>query len=118
MRPIDADWVVSELLKERDNYPPAVPERYSLGVAVPNAFNSAIRGGIRKGLRAVETAPTLDVVPVIRCKDCKSFAEYTDKFKTVTGHDGACLKYVSCDEPLGYRNFTDFCSLARRKDDP
>lgn len=29
-----------------------------------------MRGGIRKGLRAVETAPAVDAVEIVRCKEC------------------------------------------------
>lgn len=117
MRPIDADWVVSELLKERDNYPPAVPERYSLGVAVPNAFNSAIRGGIRKGLRAVETAPTLDAVPVIRCRDCQNFQEHSALGQCTTGFEGVCLRFAAISRFAAGCCRDDYCSFAVRKDD-
>lgn len=61
---ISRKYVVRELLKEREHFPPMVAERYSFGVKLPNHFNQAMRGGIRKGLRIVETAPAVDVEPV------------------------------------------------------
>ena len=61
---ISRKYVVRELLKEREHYPPMVAERYSFGVKLPHHFNQAMRGGIRKCLRIVETAPTADVEPV------------------------------------------------------
>ena len=63
---ISRKYVVRELLKEREHYPPMVAERYSFGVKLPHHFNQAMRGGIRKCLRIVETAPTVDVEPVRR----------------------------------------------------
>ena len=68
---ISRKYVIRELLKEREHYPPMVAERYSLGVKLPHHFNQAMRGGIRKGLRIVETAPAIDAVEVVRCGDCK-----------------------------------------------
>lgn len=67
---ISRKYAVRELLEEREHYPPMVAERYSFGVKLPNRFNQAIRGGIKKGLRIVETAPAVDAVEVVRCKDC------------------------------------------------
>lgn len=67
---ISRKYVVSELLKEREHYPPMVAERYSFGVKLPHRFNQAMRGGIRKALRIAETAPAVDAVEVVRCRDC------------------------------------------------
>lgn len=52
--------LVAALIKEREQYPPMVVERYSFGVKIPHRFNQAMRGGIRKALRLVETAPAVD----------------------------------------------------------
>lgn len=60
--------LVAALIKEREQYPPMVAERYSFGVKVPHQFNQAMRGGIRKALRLVEIAPAVDAVPVRRGK--------------------------------------------------
>ena len=49
--------LVKALLEERDKYPPMLEERYSLGAKVPQRFNQAVRAGIRKALRVIETAP-------------------------------------------------------------
>lgn len=61
---ISRKYVIKELLKEREHFPAMVAERYSLGVKLPHQFNQAMRGGIRKGLRIVETAPAVDAEPV------------------------------------------------------
>lgn len=58
-----------------------------------------------KVLREVSDAPTVDAVPVIRCKDC-TFGHYIDY-----GH-------MHCIHPCGLTtNMTDdFCSYAERKE--
>ena len=71
---ISRKYVVKELLKEREHFPPMVAERYSFGVKLPHHFNQAMRGGIRKALRIAEQAPAVDAVEVVRCKDCKHWA--------------------------------------------
>lgn len=57
--------LVKALLAWRDKFPPETAERYSFGVKTQNRFNAAIRGGIRKALMEVETAPAVDAVPVM-----------------------------------------------------
>ena len=53
--------LVAALIKEREQFPPDTAERYSFGAKLPNRFNQAMRGGIRKALRLVETASAVDV---------------------------------------------------------
>lgn len=48
--------IVREILAERDRHPPMIQE---LGVPVRCRYNEAIRGGLRKALRAVEKAPSI-----------------------------------------------------------
>ena len=53
----------------------------------------------------IDDMPTVDAVPVIRCKDCKYYA------------DECCDRYA--DETLGYVHSTQpdfFCAVAERKD--
>lgn len=70
MRLIDADALKEKILKERDAIPTTVIERYSFGVPTPNHHGESMRGGIKKALRCMEQTPTIDAVPVVRCKDC------------------------------------------------
>lgn len=54
----------------------------------------------------VWNAPTVDAVPVIRCKDCKHYA------------DECCDRYA--DETLGYVHSTQeygYCWVAERKEE-
>ena len=60
----------------------------------------------------VEDAPTVDAIPVIRCKDCKH-AHYTDYF-------GLTKNMLVCDRHLGQRFGTEldnYCSWAERKEE-
>lgn len=63
---ISRKYIIKELLEEREKFPAMVEERYSFGVKIPRKFNQALRGGIRKALRIVETAPAVDAEPVRR----------------------------------------------------
>jgi hypothetical protein len=63
MRPIDATRVVKVVLEERDKIPLEVVERYSFGYPSPYKHGQSMRGGIRKVLRIIEQAPTLDLAP-------------------------------------------------------
>ena len=58
-------------------------------------------------LREIRNAPTADVAPVVRCKDCK-YGDYESK------PDGAmaCLR----TKDGFWRKETDFCSYGERKD--
>lgn len=71
MRLIDATRLVKLALLEREKIPLTIVERYSFGTQSPNRHGQAMRGGIRKILRLIEQAPTIDAVPVVRCRDCK-----------------------------------------------
>lgn len=59
----------------------------------------------------IDVAPTVDAVPVIRCKDCKYYREgkYFESIKF-------CFRLKHGEEYVGY-NFSedDFCSHAERR---
>ena len=78
MRLIDADALVSALNNGR--------LKEQTGRAVP--FNA----GVAFALTIVEYAPTVDAVPVVRCKDC--FIYNVCKLAKYIGGDGYC----SCGE--------------------
>ena len=69
-RLIDATDLVRRILVERDKVPLEVVQRYSFGVPEPYRHGQAMRGGIRKALREIETSPTIDAVEVVRCYEC------------------------------------------------
>lgn len=61
--------------------------------------------------QAISKTPTVDAVPVIRCKDCKLWMKNPYRESSVFG---LCFKHkdiaIASDE-------TDWCSWAERKDD-
>lgn len=72
MRLIDANKVVKAILAARDKIPRTVPAAsYELVSEKPFNHGNSMCGGIRKALRCIEQAPTVDAVPVVRCKNCK-----------------------------------------------
>ena len=100
-RLIDANKVVKAILAERDKIP------YELVSEKPNQHGNSMRGGIRKALRCIEQAPTVDAVPVVRCRECK--------------HRGTdyCIFHIKgepADEELLLKLDNDFCSYGERKE--
>lgn len=96
MRLIDATRLVKLALLERDKIPLSVKERYGFGTESPNHHGQSMRGGIRKILRLIEQAPTIDAVPVVRCGEC----EWNDV----------------CKKALFYLGKNGFCSKGKRMD--
>ena len=92
-RLIDANEVVKDIVAERDKIP------YELVSGKPFKHGNSMRGGIRKALRCIEQAPTVDAVPVVRCRECTEFDE--------TEHE--------CSHWYGFRE-NDFCSYGKRKE--
>ena len=55
----------------------------------------------------IANAPTIDAVPVVRCRECKWFKPYQ---KPVEDFDGRCVVHMcETDEE-------EYCSIGRRKD--
>ena len=112
MRLIDADALKEKLLKERDAIPLTYTERYCFGVQFPSSFGQARRGGVKTALRCMEQTPTIDAVPVVRCKDCKHWSY------TVSLGRHECNIFNGAYEFIGYPTLaTDFCSYGKRKDE-
>ena len=61
-----------------------------------------------------------DVVPVVRCKDCKRFFEYHPTYRRnrVEGADGDCLDRIINSDNRQFQGvkYSDFCSYGERKD--
>ena len=58
-------------------------------------------------LHHVWEAPTIDAVPVVRCKDCKCWTEWSNG-------TGSCSRFAL--DWIG-TDADDFCSMGERKDD-
>lgn len=101
MRLIDANKVIKNIVAERDKIP------YELVSEKPFKHGNSMRGGIRKALRCIEQAPTVDAVEVVRCRECK--------------HRGTddCIFHIKgepADEELLLKLDNDFCSYGERKE--
>lgn len=61
-------------------------------------------------LGLIEKAPTVDAVPVVRCKDCVHWDDDPDTYGADYGPKGKCMKSFEtmCAD--------DFCSHGERKD--
>ena len=105
MRMIDANAVVKAILEERDKIPRTITTApYELGTEKPYHAGDQMRGGIRKALRCIEQAPTVDAVAVTRCRECK----HCDP------------ENYHCDHPMGTaaplrRKPDDFCSYGEKE---
>lgn len=56
-------------------------------------------------LDLVDSIPTVDAVPVVRCKDCKRWQRHSE----VNRDYGGCRRYSST------MRYDDFCSLGERR---
>ena len=105
MRVIDANEVVKAILTERDKIP------YELVSEKPFKHGNSMRGGIRKALRCIEQAPTVDAVPVARCRECKHLNVVNRK--ELYAH---CPKTNTAFLPFELDTREHFCSLGERKE--
>ena len=79
----------------------AFDERVRLDVGLcEEELTEDFKDGISTVLEMMKTAPAVDAVPVVRCKDC---TEYQQNFHWCRLHDGEM-------QP------TDYCSYGERKD--
>ena len=107
MRLIDANEVVKNIVAERDKIPRTVPTApYELGTEKPYHAGDQMRCGIRKALRCIEQATTVDAVPVVRCRECIAYTPVDD-------NTGKCVFLIGKHQyvvPDGY------CYLGERKE--
>lgn len=82
-----------------------------------NALSESIKRGAGTNLQkffadvCVATAPTVDAIQVVRCKDCVRWDDDPDTYGTDCGPKGKCMKSFEtmCAD--------DFCSYGERKDE-
>ena len=92
MRLIDADTVKK-----------AINDEIEIAAEIGTHEADVCKGGLMMGLAYVNTAPTVDAVPVVRCKDCKHSQK--DELWGMRWCKGTTVK----DE--------HFCADGERKDD-
>ena len=100
MRLIDANEAIKNIVAERDKIP------YELVSEKPFKHGNSMRGGIRKALRCIEQAPTIDAVPVVRCKDC------IRRYDT----DECPMCFLIEGKYYEYTNGNGFCDRGERKE--
>lgn len=68
--------------------------------------------------KILSEAPAADAAPVIRCKNCACFMEYTEEYKSVEGADGDCRIRLmhSDDKQFCSRKYSDFCSDSKPRE--
>lgn len=88
---------------------------------VLNALEVAIKR--QETFDSCSKAPTIEAEPVVHCKDCKSFKEYTPEFKAsaecVEGADGDCitrLLYSDAHPQFSAVKKCDYCSFGAKMD--
>ena len=63
--------------------------------------------------RAIERAPAIDAVPVVRCRECKHWEPSGSK----AGNSFSDMEYIGgCEFANYYRRESDFCSYGERKE--
>ena len=86
---------------------------YKQGIAHPNAYHLTNYATL-----ILREAPTVDAVPVVRCRECKHFWHYGKTSLFINGKNikaGWCQRRIRYDEE--YRmTADDFCSYGERKD--
>ena len=99
MRLIDADVVVENIEEWLD----------SVGTALIG--NGLSYTGELMG--CIEDAPTVDAIPVVRCRECKHWKPSGSK----AGNSFSDMEYIGgCEFTNYYRRESDFCSYGKRKD--
>lgn len=97
MRPIDADALESKIIKVRDAV--VSHDKYSIGYS--NGMSMAHAMSV--------ISPTIDAVPVVRCKDCKHFSPCEEV-------DGVSWTGF-CNYGEFHTDEGDFCSRGERRTD-
>ena len=102
MRLIDADALQNILL--------------TITAALEHEYGS-LGGAVSGCMKHIDNAPTVDAVPVVRCRECKHFRHYGKTSLFIKGKNikaGWCQRRISYDEE--YRmTADDFCSYGERK---
>lgn len=99
----DVTPIIKEILAERDNIPVVHNTDRYIPHWTPWHAGNFMRGGIRKALRAIEQAPVVDAVPVVRCKDCKNRGTpYSCPMRKLVMPFQGAGSYEDCTEDDGY----------------
>lgn len=80
-------------------------------------FNSTDNGMFTLGIQqAVDEQPTVDAVPVVRCRDCELWNDWDSAGKESLGnYVCSCAHWSVEDGAVLYTRPTDYCSYGERK---
>lgn len=121
MRPIDADALEKDYRMQFE-----AVYKHTRDAVIPSDFYIERKAAYDKELMKMEMEaffkylqgrPTIDAVPVVRCKDCQWFMEHTAAYRSESGKDGSCAclaGFTDCGKE--HRTYMDFCSYGRRKE--
>lgn len=101
MRMIDADNV-------RDLFDAEFKETRKLILAGETHLDN-LAEGFTEADRVIRQMPTVDAVPVVRCKDCERWDDDPDTYGKDDGPRGKCMKSFETMQADG------FCSYGERK---
>ena len=70
-------------------------------------------GAVSGVIKHIDSAPTIDAVPVVRCLECKHWEPSGSK----AGNSFSDMEYIGgCEFTNYYRRESDFCSYGERKE--
>ena len=73
----------------------------------------SLGGAVSGCMKHIDNAPTVDAVPVVRCRDCKHWKPTGSK----AGNSFSDMEYIGGWEFTNYcRRESDFCSYGERKE--
>ena len=118
MRLIDANAVVKAILEERDKIPRTIATApYEPWAENPYHAGDQMRGGIRKALRCIEQSPTVDAVPVVRCRECKHHRDKNEQEQQYLVEDILiCTSPDATDDCWNAVWPNHFCSYGEREE--
>ena len=98
MRLIDADVLQNILL--------------TIATALEHEYGS-LGGAVSGCMKHIDNAPTIDAIPVVRCRDCQHWKPTGSK----AGNSFSDMEYIGGCEFTNYcRRESDFCSYGKRKE--
>lgn len=101
MRPVDADDAIHQIDMEKDGYNIAF-------LLQDDSYTSGAFDALDRAISVLEAIPTLDAVPVVRCKDCKYYKTESGECPANNGDDPY---YSWIPKPDWY------CAEGKRKED-
>ena len=72
-----------------------------------------LAGAVSGAMKIIDTSPTVDAVPVVKCRECKHWKPSGSK----AGNSFSDMEYIGgCEFTNYYRRESDFCSYGERKE--